>query len=138
MMFCFNEFAFIVQVKHKINSSLHKFLALYFDMFLFCDWPFPYMCILQRMQHISILILGSVFSDCVVFYGDITLGLDRITLSSPQRIALLLNVILLPGCFLKTFIDIMLFSLLFYVFTFLFYMYHLLFNVISSRLASCY
>jgi len=32
----------------------------------------------------------------------------------------LLNAILLPGCFLKTLIDIMLFSLLFYVFTFQF------------------
>ena len=29
IMFCFNEFAFIVQVKHKINSRLHKFLALF-------------------------------------------------------------------------------------------------------------
>jgi len=27
---------------------------------------------LQRMQPISLLILGSVFSDCVVFYGDIS------------------------------------------------------------------
>ena len=30
---------------------------------------------------------------------NITLGLDPITLSSPQRIALLLNAISLPGCF---------------------------------------
>jgi len=29
------------------------------------------MCTLQRMQPISLLILGSVFSDYVVFYGDI-------------------------------------------------------------------
>ena len=28
------------------------------------------MCTLQRMQPISLLILGSVFSDYVVFYGD--------------------------------------------------------------------
>jgi len=47
------------------------------------------------------------------------------------------HVILLPGCFLKTFIDIMFFSLLFYVFTFLFNMYRLLFAVILSRLTSC-
>ena len=52
---------------------------------------------------------------------NITLGLDPITIRSQQRIARLLNVILLPGCFLKTFIDIMFFSLLFYVFTPLFY-----------------
>jgi len=43
---------------------------LYFDMFVFYDWPFPHMCTLQRMQPISRLILDSVFSDCVVFYGD--------------------------------------------------------------------
>ena len=63
-----------------------------------------------------------------------------IILSSPLRIARLLNVILLPGCFLKTFIaifDIMFSSLLSYVLTFLFNMYCLLFTVISSRLTSC-
>ena len=59
------------------------------------------------------------------------------TLSSPQRTDPSLNVILLQECFLKTFIDIMLFSLLFYVFTFLFYMYRLLFTAILSRLTSC-
>jgi len=58
-------------------------------------------------------------------------------LSSPQRIARLLNVILLPGFFLETFIDIMFFSLLFYVFTFLFNMYRLLFAVILSPLTTC-
>ena len=46
-------------------------------MFVFYDWPFPHMCTFQRMQPISLLILGSVFSDCVVFYGDITM--DRQT-----------------------------------------------------------
>jgi len=43
----------------------------------------------------------------------------------------------LPGCFLKTFIDIMFLLWLFYVFTFLFNMYRLLFTVILSRLTSC-
>jgi len=42
------------------------------------------------------------------------------TLSSTQRTDLSLNAILLLGCFLKTFIDIMLVTLLFYVLTFLF------------------
>jgi len=56
---------------------------------------------------------------------NITLGLDPITLSSPQRIARLLNVTFLPGSFSKTFIDTMFFSLLSYVFTFLFNMYRL-------------
>ena len=40
-------------------------------MFVFYDWPFPHMCTLQRIQPISLSIPGSVFSDCVVFYGDI-------------------------------------------------------------------
>jgi len=39
-------------------------------MFVFYDLPFPHMCTLQRMQPISLLILGSVFSDCDVFHGD--------------------------------------------------------------------
>jgi len=47
---------------------------------------------------------------------NISLGLNPTTLSSLQRIDLSLNVILLPGCFLKTFIDIMLFSLLFCIY----------------------
>ena len=70
---------------------------------------------------------------------NITLGLDPTTLSSPQRIARLLNVILLPArvLFEETFIGIMLFSLLFYVFTFLLNMYRLLVTVILSRLTSC-
>jgi len=52
---------------------------------------------------------------------NITLGLDTITLCSPQRTDLSLNVILLPGCFIKTFINMMLVTLLFYIFTFLFF-----------------
>ena len=75
-----------------------------------------------------------------VLTQNITLGLDPIILSSLLRIARLLNVILLLGCLLKTFIDIfdiMFLSLLSYVLTFLFNMYCLLFTVISSRLTSC-
>jgi len=52
---------------------------------------------------------------------NITLGLDTITLCSPQRTDLSLNVIFLPGCFIKTFINMMLVTLLFYIFTFLFF-----------------
>jgi len=71
---------------------------------------------------------------------DIILGLDPIILSLPLTIARLLNVTLLPGCFLKTFIDIfdiMFLSFLFYVLTFLFNLYCLLLTAISSRLTSC-
>jgi len=68
-MFCFNEFAFTVQVKQKINSTQILGFTL-ICMFVFYDWPFPHMCTLQRMQPISLLMLGSFFSDCVVFYGD--------------------------------------------------------------------
>jgi len=42
----------------------------------------------------------------------------------------------LSGCCLKTFTDIMFFSLLFYLFTFLFNMWRLLFTVTLSRLTS--
>jgi len=38
-------------------------------------------------------------------------------LTAKKDLGLSLNVILLPGCSLKTFIDIVLFSLLFYVFS---------------------
>jgi len=49
-MFCFNEFAFTVQVKHK-KEIAHTFLDswLYFDMFVFYDWPFPlHTCVLWK------------------------------------------------------------------------------------------
>ena len=66
---------------------------------------------------------------------NITLGLDPTTLARRKKISWirLLNVILLPGCFVKTFIDIMFFftAMLFYVFTFLFNTYRLLFTVIT-------
>jgi len=39
-------------------------------MLVFYDWPSPHMCSLQRTQPISLLILGSVSSDRVVFYRD--------------------------------------------------------------------
>jgi len=73
----------------KINST--QILGFILIMFVFCDWPFPHMCTLQRMPPISLLfphmctlqrmppisllILGSVFSDYVVFYGDFLLSL---------------------------------------------------------------
>jgi len=56
---------------------------------------------------------------------NITLGLDPITLSSPQRIAPLLNVILLLGRLLTLF-----FSCLFYVLTLLFNMYRLILSLL--------
>ena len=61
------------------------------------------------------------------------------TLCTQQKIDLSLNVILLPGCCLKTFIDSVLFSLLFYSLTCLFYLYRLLFTVIGllSRSSGC-
>jgi len=54
-MFCFNEFAFTGQVKQKNKWYTNSWL--YFDMFLFYDWPFPHICTLQRMQPIALLIL---------------------------------------------------------------------------------
>jgi len=72
LMFCFNELAFTV--KSNTIQIVHKFLALF--------W---YVCILRLAisTHVyfaknvayfsSLIILGSVFSDCVVYmyYGDI-------------------------------------------------------------------
>jgi len=69
-MFCFNEFAFTVQVKHKINST--QILGLILICLYFTTGHF-HTCILCKecSRYLPFLILGSVFSDCVVFYGDI-------------------------------------------------------------------
>jgi len=41
-------------------------------MFVFYDWPFPRVYFgKNKVNTISVLILGSVFSDCVVLYRDI-------------------------------------------------------------------
>ena len=66
-MFCFNEFAFTVQVIHKINST---HILGFILICLYFTTGHLHTCTLQRMQPISLLILGSVFSDYVVFYGD--------------------------------------------------------------------
>jgi len=68
-MFCFNEFAFIVQVKHKINSTqilCFILICLYFTTVHF----HTRVAYFAKNVPVSLLILGSVFSDCVVFYGD--------------------------------------------------------------------
>ena len=49
-------------------------------MFVFYDWSFPHMCTLHRMYPIFLLILGSVFSDCVVFCGDYNSGAGSVLL----------------------------------------------------------
>ena len=53
-MFCFNEFAFTVQLKHKINSTQILGFVLY-------EWPFPHVYFAKTVAYCS------VFSDCVVF-----------------------------------------------------------------------
>jgi len=66
-MFCFDEFASTVRVKHKINSAQilgFILICLYFTTGYFHN---VYMYFAQL---ISLLILGSVVSDFVVFYGD--------------------------------------------------------------------
>jgi len=70
-MFCFNEFAFTVQVKHKINSTQILGLILigtYACIFRLAISTHVYFA--KNVAGICLLILGSVFSDCVVFYGD--------------------------------------------------------------------
>jgi len=39
-------------------------------MFVFYNWPFPHVYFAKNVAYFP-LILGSVFSDYVVFYGDI-------------------------------------------------------------------
>jgi len=54
-MFCLNEFAFTIQVKHKINSiQILGFILI---------------CLYFTTVHYHTCVLGSVFSDCVIFYG---------------------------------------------------------------------
>ena len=69
-MFCFKEFAFTVQVKYKINSiQIFGFIliCLYFTTGHF------HPCVLcKECSQLLFLIIGSVFSDCVVFYVDYT------------------------------------------------------------------
>jgi len=68
-MFCFNKFEFTVQVKHKINST--QILGLILICSYFTTGHF-HTCVLCKecSRYLPFLILGSVFSDCVVFYGD--------------------------------------------------------------------
>jgi len=67
-MFCFDEFAFTVPVKHKINSIQNSWL--YFDMFVFYDWPFAHVYFAKNVAYIPFNSWLS-FNDCAVFYdGD--------------------------------------------------------------------
>ena len=47
VVLCFNDFAFTVQVKHKINS-IHVLCFILISLF-FYEWPFLHMYTLQRM-----------------------------------------------------------------------------------------
>ena len=69
-MFCYNEFAFTVQVKHKINST--QILGLILICLYFPTGHFHTRVLCKECsRYLPFLILGSVFSDCVVFYGDV-------------------------------------------------------------------
>jgi len=57
--------------KSKTNSRPYINSLLYFDMFVFYDWLFPQYFAKNVANVISVLILGSVFSDCVVFSGHV-------------------------------------------------------------------
>jgi len=54
---------------NKINST--QILGF---IFVFYDWPFPHMYFAKT---VALLILGSVFSDCVIFYGDCYKGVVK-------------------------------------------------------------
>ena len=65
-MFCFNEFAFTVQVKHKINS---KQILGFIVICLYFTTGHLRACVhCKECSLFAFLILGSVFSDCVVLY----------------------------------------------------------------------
>jgi len=49
IMFCFDEFAFTVQVKHKINSIQNSWL--YFDMFVFYDLLFAHVYFAKNVAY---------------------------------------------------------------------------------------
>ena len=57
--------------KSNTNSRPYINSLLYFDMFVFYDWLFPQYFAKNVANVIFLLILGSVFSDCVVFSGDL-------------------------------------------------------------------
>ena len=62
-------------------------------MFVFCDWPFPHVYFVKNVTYIIFpLIFGSVFSDCVVFYGDIVF-----ILSTAIMFQIILWFLSLPG-----------------------------------------
>jgi len=47
-MSCFNDIAFTVQVKHKINSTQMIGFTL---MFVFYDWPFPHVYFAKNIAY---------------------------------------------------------------------------------------
>jgi len=65
-------------------------------MFLFYNFPFLQMCNLQENIFFSTLTLDSVFSDYVIFFGDISF-----ILLSAIQVQILLN---LPACVLRVII----------------------------------
>jgi len=65
-----DEFLLMILLSSS-NSSIRvlNFLALFY-IFLFYDWPLLHVRNLEENLLFSTLILGSVFSDYVVFYGN--------------------------------------------------------------------
>ena len=64
----------ILLLSSNFSVNVLKFSALfYMYIFLFHDWSFLYVCNLEENLLLSTLILGSVFSDYVVLYGDIVI-----------------------------------------------------------------
>ena len=61
-----------------------KLLALFYT-FLFYDRPFLHVCNLEENVLFSTLILGSVISDYVVFYGDVVLSASNRVLQTSYK-----------------------------------------------------
>ena len=63
-------------------------------MFVFYNWPFPQVYFAKKVGILfSLSILGSVFSDCIIFYGDTLSGhnaMQNIKCSLPSQMFLCL------------------------------------------------
>jgi len=66
-MFCFNEFAFTVQVKQKNSIQINSWL--YFDMSVFYDWPFPHVYFAKNVAYFPFNSWHSFQQLCCLLWG---------------------------------------------------------------------
>ena len=92
-MFCFNEFAFTVQVKHKINST--QILGFILICLYFTTWPFPHVYSAKNVAFpFKFLAQFSATASSfmgIVPTGDITTKIEDFSCSRPWPWAYFLN-----------------------------------------------